>query len=334
MGRASFMSSPYSAGPFYFARGLWAISTVIVTAIMIYFAIHLHADGFKLPFAFVILLIACFLTLFSLILTGILHCSNRLSPVLSMVLNIILFILWIASIGLLGYSMKGTISVTCDTSNWGTSTGVMVCRLYKTLFSFVVISLAMTFLHIILDVVARRDRYNLSRVGSMRYRDEDIKLNDRTESSVPALSGGALTEDPSGHHRGADAYNAFGTVRPEEPQYTHRHPVPEDDYPSHNMTTNPYHDDGFENEPQPAHHHHAAAVSSSSSNNNNHEYYDGVPDIPAVPGSRWAAVSNNNSTPYSPLNSRFDEQTGYESYRPQPTQQYQHTPYDRYDYTR
>lgn len=48
------MSSPYSAGPFYFARGLWAISTVIVTAIMIYFAIHLHADGFKLPFAFVI----------------------------------------------------------------------------------------------------------------------------------------------------------------------------------------------------------------------------------------------------------------------------------------
>jgi hypothetical protein len=204
----------------------------------------------------------------------------------------------------------------------------MVCRLYKTLFSFVVISLAMTFLHIILDVAARRDRFNLSRVGSMRYRDDDIKLNDRTESSVPALSGAlGATEDPSSHR--ADAYNAFGTVRPEEPQYTHRHPVPEDDYPSHNMSTNPYHD-GFENEPLPAHHHHAAAVSSSN-NNNNHEYYDGVPDIPA-PGPRWP--SSNNSVPYSPLNSRFDEQTGYESYRPQLTQQYQHTPYDRYDYAR
>lgn len=54
MGRASSMSSPYSAGSFYFARGLWAISTVIVTAILIYFAIHLHSDGFKLPYAFVI----------------------------------------------------------------------------------------------------------------------------------------------------------------------------------------------------------------------------------------------------------------------------------------
>lgn len=261
-----------------------------------------------------------------------------------MVLNIILFILWIVSIGILGYSMKGTISVTCDTSNWGTSTGVMVCRLYKTLFSFVVISLAMTFLHIILDIVARRDRYNLSRVGSMRYRDDDIKLNDRTESSVPALSGGLLgatLEDPAGHH--ADAYNAFGTVRPEEPQYTHRHPVPEDDYPtatfgaSSNMTTNPY-QDGFENENE-HHHHHPAAVSrintNTNTNNNNHEYYDGVPDIPA-PGPRWAAaVTNNNSSPYSPLHSRFDEQTGYESYRAHPTTQYhQHTPYDRYDFAR
>jgi hypothetical protein len=54
MGRASFASSPYSAGSFYFARGLWAISTAIVTAILIFFAIHLHADGFKLPYAFVV----------------------------------------------------------------------------------------------------------------------------------------------------------------------------------------------------------------------------------------------------------------------------------------
>lgn len=246
---------------------------------------------------------------------------------LSMVLNIILLILWIISIGILGYSMKGTIGPSCNTSNWGTSTGVMVCRLYKTLFSFVVISLAMTFFHIILDVVARRDRYNLSRVGSMRYRDDDIKLHDRTESTVPPLlsSGGALGDDQQQHHR-EDAYNAFGTVRPEEPQYTHRHPVPEDDYPpvapfaAGNMTTNPYHD-GFENE---AHHHHAAAVS-----NGNHEYYDGVPDIPAPSGGpRWAATSS----PYSPLHSRFDEQT-YESYRPH-NAQYQDTPYDRYDHNR
>jgi hypothetical protein len=235
-----------------------------------------------------------------------------------MILNIILLILWIASIGILGYSMQGTIGTTCNTSNWGTSTGVMVCRLYKTLFSFVVISLAMAVFHIILDIVARRDRFNLSRLGSMRYRDDDIKLHDRSESSVPALSG-ALGGGDDQHHRD-DAYNAFGTVRPEEPQYTHRHPVPEDDYP---MTTNPY-QDGFGNEPQPVHH-----AATTGGDNSNHEYYDGVPDIPA-PGPRWAA---NNSSPYSPLHSRFDEQTGYESYRPHDTQ-YQHMPYDRYDYAR
>jgi len=256
-----------------------------------------------------------------------------------MILNIILLLLWMVSLGILGYSMKGTITTSCDTKDWGTSTGVMVCRLYKTLFSFVVVSLVMAFFHICLDIIARRDRYNLSAVGSIRYRDDDIKLHDRTESSVPALSAGggglATTEGLDAGHR-ADAYNAFGTVRPEEPQYTHRHRVPEDDFQqtatfeSTNMATNPYHD-GFDNEPLPvAAHHHAVGGYGYGGNNvnrNHNDYYDGVPDIPA-PGPRWAPTS----TPYSPLQSRFDEPTGYDSYRPAPT--HQHTSYDRYDFAR
>ncbi|KAH8705025.1 hypothetical protein BGW36DRAFT_421602 [Talaromyces proteolyticus] len=297
--------SSYSAGSFYFTRISLSISTLIVTGILVYFAVHLHSDGYKLPYALLILLITCFLTLLNLAFTGILFCRNSLHPVVSMIFNIIIFLLWALSLGVLGYSMKGTLATTCDASNWGTSTGIMVCRLYKTLFSFIVISLVVTFFHIILDIIARRDRHNMSRFGSMR-RDygEDIKLHERNESSVPALATGhSLPPVPPPENvtgLRADAYNAFGAVRPEavplQQRETGYHHGRENDYGN---TANSYRD-GFEHESQQQHH-----VESN-------EYYDGVPDIPA-PGPRWAT----GASPYSPLHSRFDEQQQvYESYRP------------------
>ena len=48
------LPSPYRPGSFHFTRAFIWLSTLIVTGIMIYFIVHLHSDGFKVPYAFLI----------------------------------------------------------------------------------------------------------------------------------------------------------------------------------------------------------------------------------------------------------------------------------------
>jgi hypothetical protein len=48
------LPSPYRRGSFHFTRAFIWLSTLIVTGIMIYFIVHLHSDGFKVPYAFLI----------------------------------------------------------------------------------------------------------------------------------------------------------------------------------------------------------------------------------------------------------------------------------------
>ncbi|OKL56294.1 hypothetical protein UA08_08572 [Talaromyces atroroseus] len=285
----------YAPGSFHGVRAFLWVSTLIVTAIMIDFAVNLHSGGFKLPYAFLLILITCLLTLLGLMFTTLFYCRNGLRPMLSLTTNIILFILWALSVGFLGYSMRGTLNTTCNTSLWGTSTGVMVCRVYKVLFSFMVVALAFTFFHIILDIVARRDRANMGPLpyDSMHYR-EDYKLHARGESGSP-LALGAGAEDEFHRSAGADtrsdAYNALGTTRQENTVA----------FPDHHLPQQQQYEDA--------------------------EYYDGIPDIPPVSGVRWAPSATGRPSPYSPLQTRFDEQqAGYESYRPH------QTPYDEGGY--
>jgi len=206
--------------------------------------------------------------------------------------------------------MRGTLLTTCNTSSWGTSTGVTVCRVYKVLFSFMVVALAFTFFHIVIDVIARRNRvdqmYNTANYDSVNYR-ENYKLHTRNESSVPALgvdAAGAGTtaaalahgEDRNGVDAHADVYNALDTVRhedtasllPPENEYMHRPPQ--------------YSERQFQAEEHDA-----------------DEYFDGIPDIPPTTGVRWASAATRSS-PYSPLQTRFDaQQPGYEPFRPHET---------------
>jgi hypothetical protein len=62
-------------------------------------------------------------------------------PRKNFILNAVLLCFWVVSFGLLTNAVKPTITSECSTKGWGNGTGVMVCRLYKTLFSFEIIAL-------------------------------------------------------------------------------------------------------------------------------------------------------------------------------------------------
>lgn len=193
--------------------------------------------------------------------------------------------------------MRGTLMTTCNVDSWGTSTGVMVCRVYKTLFSFIVVATVFTFIHTIIDGVAKKDQRSLAVLAvydSMNNNGgygEDYKLHARGESAVPLAAVPVHDEsraDPNSTR--ADVYNALGTVR-------------------HDNMAQQQHQQQF----QPQGH--------------DVEYYDGVPDVPPATGVRWASSAATKQTPYSPLDTRFEEQqTGYEAFRPH------RTPYDEGGY--
>ncbi|KAJ5168680.1 uncharacterized protein N7482_004274 [Penicillium canariense] len=186
--RASVKPSDYPALPFHSIRFVTFLSSLVVAIILAVFTYHLHADGYKLPFAFLILLVASFLSILNIILTAVANCACGLSAKLSIVLNALLLILWLLSLALLSYNMSGTILTKCTTEYWATSTGISVCRSYKALFAFTAVGVAGYIAAIWLDIIVRRRQTRLGAynpMGSTAAVGEDpwdVKLADRRDS--------------------------------------------------------------------------------------------------------------------------------------------------------
>lgn len=188
---------------------------------------------------------------------------------------------------------------SCSVDTWGTSTGVMVCNLYKTLFSFMVVATVFTFVHTIIDGVAKTDQRRLAVLAVYDSMNDnggyggDYKLHARGDSAIPLAAVPVPVHDESRPDPSAtrlDVYNALGTVRQDNTAQQQQ----------------------YQRQFQPQDH--------------DVEYDDGVPDVPLATGVRWASAGTRH-TPYSPLHTRFDEQqTGYEAFRPH------RTPYDEGGY--
>ncbi|KAB8262775.1 hypothetical protein BDV32DRAFT_18116 [Aspergillus pseudonomiae] len=181
--------SAYPAIPFHAIRAVGFISTLVVGIILAVFIYNLHQGGFKLPWAFLVLLIAVILSLLNYVLTTITHCCYGLSPRLSLLSNTICLLLWLISLGLLSWSMSQTILTTCNATYWATSTGITVCRIYKALFAFTVLANISYIAAIALDVIVRRRQTRLGEYDPMASNAalNDYKMHDRSSS---ALSGG------------------------------------------------------------------------------------------------------------------------------------------------
>ena len=81
------------------------------------------------------------LTVAFLSATIVFHLFTGLSPRVNLGLNGLLFVLWAMGFGMLAYWMAGTLTHYCDILNWTDGTGIMVCRIYKSLFTFTLLGL-------------------------------------------------------------------------------------------------------------------------------------------------------------------------------------------------
>lgn len=125
-------------------------------------------------------------TLISLTLTLALHLCHVLSPIFNLIINILLLVVWIAGISLLGWNMSGTLVHACSAANWGSSAGIMVCHIYKTLFSFTLLASISAAAMVVLDFSIRKRQTNLGKYNRMRESGHDVK------PSEEAFSSGAL----------------------------------------------------------------------------------------------------------------------------------------------
>ncbi|KAE8151215.1 hypothetical protein BDV25DRAFT_128982 [Aspergillus avenaceus] len=183
--------SAYPPIPFHAIRAVGAISTLVVGIILAVFIYHLSQGSQKLPWAFLVLLITAVLSLLNYILTTVTHCFYGLSPRLSLVSNSICLLLWLISLGLLSYSMSKTITTTCNATYWATSTGILVCRIYKALFGFTVLANIAYIAAIALDVIVRRRQTRLGEYDPMASNPglNDYKMHDRNSSVMSGSMG-------------------------------------------------------------------------------------------------------------------------------------------------
>ncbi|KAI9691054.1 MAG: hypothetical protein M1822_008674 [Bathelium mastoideum] len=73
-----------------------------------------------------------------------------------MIINGVLAVLWLVGFSLLSWWMSGTLTHVCNVANWHEDAGVMVCRIYKSLFTFALLGLVSTLLAFSLDLYVRQ----------------------------------------------------------------------------------------------------------------------------------------------------------------------------------
>lgn len=129
-------------------------------------------------------LVAGVFTLIYLILTWSINACATLAPLFSLIVNIPLIILWIVAFSLLTYDLYGTLGHSCSKSNWGNSTGVTVCNIYKLFYSFVLFAVLSQIALAVLDGRARAQQKRAGLYDRMSEENKALKLDNLDSSTV------------------------------------------------------------------------------------------------------------------------------------------------------
>ncbi|KFY68004.1 hypothetical protein V497_00042 [Pseudogymnoascus sp. VKM F-4516 (FW-969)] len=129
--------------PLYILQALQLLASVVVLGIMLYFVNQLRGSRMSIPWSFIIHLLVSATSTATIIILAVYAGAAR-PPAHTLILNGVLLGLWALSLGLLVRLAKATILSQCSAATWNNSTGMMVCRLYQTLFAFIIIALAST----------------------------------------------------------------------------------------------------------------------------------------------------------------------------------------------
>lgn len=84
---------------------------------------------------------ASLFSIVALLVTIVLHCCFGLNPRFNLAINGFLLVIWAISWSLLTWFMSGTLANMCDVQHWHEDVGIMVCRIYKALFTFTLLGL-------------------------------------------------------------------------------------------------------------------------------------------------------------------------------------------------
>jgi len=142
----------YPPLPFYLIRFCCLLSATVVVAIVFYLTYHLRHGNVKIPWAFIVVTICALLSLTNLFITTLIRGCRPFPILLSLVFNLVLVILWIICLGVLSWHLSHTLTTKCSTTIGDPSNGIRVCHLYKTLFSFTVLSFSAHSAALILDI--------------------------------------------------------------------------------------------------------------------------------------------------------------------------------------
>jgi len=145
--------SQYPSLPFHIIRTAQLVSSLIVLAQLAFFIWHLTRDQKVVPWTFLVvsntlhppyqltltslkLMAVSLLTITSILITFVLYFCRGLNPGVNLVANTALGVLWALGFALLSWWASSTIAHGCNVHNWENEAGIMVCRLYKALFTF------------------------------------------------------------------------------------------------------------------------------------------------------------------------------------------------------
>ncbi|KAI1609795.1 hypothetical protein EDD36DRAFT_467857 [Exophiala viscosa] len=215
---------------FHVVRAIAFISASIVTAILVYFCIQLKHDGYKLPWTFIIVLASTLLSLITLLISSMIYACAFLNPLVNMLVNIPIALIWTAGLAVLTYNMYGTLGHTCSATNWASSDGMMICRTYKALYSFAVFGWLAQIALVVLDVRSRRAQTALGKYNKMdldaNASAKDVKLDNLNRTSTSTLSHSHSHSNSQDIPYGVPEYRENGYSRPapqQQQQQQHQH---------------------------------------------------------------------------------------------------------------
>lgn len=122
-------------------------------------------------------LAASLLSLISIIITTLFYLCSFLSPLFNLIINSTVLIIQFVGFVLLSWNMSGTLSHSCSSANWASNDGMMVCRIYKALYSFAVFALLAQIAQIVLDTRSRHNQTKLGRYDNIQG-SKDLKMDD------------------------------------------------------------------------------------------------------------------------------------------------------------
>jgi len=144
------------------------MGSIVVSGTMFYFIWNLMHEDFVVPRTLWTLQAASILTFLFLIGSTILYAFFGLSPLVNLIGNTACFLLWGPGFGYLWFYTSPTLAHVCNRKNWTGPTGIMVCRIYKSLFAFALLGTLTTLAALLLDVYVWRKTISRGKYSQMK----------------------------------------------------------------------------------------------------------------------------------------------------------------------